>query len=288
MLSVMVVWRMHAAIRVLRWGEVRDAYRSLPATIRVGIISIVLLIYYFAVWPPLVLLCLIILALLILAQPIDGLCLAAVTLPFYFQHKELDLGAVSLTIAPVLAASLCMLPALLVYVRRHHRPLDKWDWLAAAWVGIMVVSASSVWHWPAYWRGAMELAATPLILFWAARTFTHSGTDRGRVLGALVLGGTLLAAIGLWQWVQGGGTQADSVRRLVGTYFSANHASLYLERTLFVATGLALYHRTRIRWLYVLSIVTVFLALTLTASRGAMLLGLPAGIIIIGLYAMKR
>jgi O-antigen ligase len=50
-----------------------------------------------------------------------------------------------------------------------------------------------------------------------------------------------------------------------------------LERTLFVLCGLAWISRTRRRWLNLLALGITSAALLLTASRGAWLLGIPAG-----------
>lgn len=287
-------WRMIAAARLLPWRELRSAWLRRSVAPRAAVWGILLIVYYFAVWPPLVVLCWLSAALLILAQPATGLWLAAATLPFYFQHKELDLGNQTLAVAPSLAASLCLLPALLLRAagrRRLVNGIDRWDWLALGWITVIGASATGVWHWPAYWRGVLELAILPLTLFLAVRAFARSPQDRRQVLASLVAGGTLMALAGLLGWLQGGGTAVDSVRRLTGSYYSANHAALYLVRTLFVSVGLAayLYGAGRRLWLLCAVATSILaIALILTASRGALLLGLPAGLSVLGLYAINR
>jgi O-antigen ligase len=68
--------------------------------------------------------------------------------------------------------------------------------------------------------------------------------------------------------------------RLVGPYFSPNHTALYLERTWWLGLGLALTWHGRRRYWSVLALAVVGLALWLTASRGAWLLGMPVGALV--------
>ena len=286
--AVLAAWRLAAALRILPLSGWGSAFGKLSPFVHVGIWALLLLAYYIATWPPLIMIYWTAAALLILAQPTAGLWLAAVTLPFYFQHKELQWGNVELTVTPAVAASLCLLPALIAHAARVRKSVDRWDLLAIGWLMVIAAGATGVWHWPAYWRGVLELAVTPLILFWAARTFARTGLERRSILAALVIGGTVAATYGLADWLRGGGTETDSVRRLVGPYFSANHTALYLERSLFLALGLVFFHRRFTRRLYALAALLLALALILTASRGAVLLGLPAGLIVLGLYAARR
>ncbi len=181
---------------------------------------------------------------------------------------------------PAHAAALCLLPALTLHTRRAARRLDRWDALALGWLGVALLSAAGVWHWPAYGRGFVDLVAVPLVLYWAVRTWAHTAEQREHILMALVSGGVLAGAWGLIDWLAGGGGEADGMRRLAGVVYSPNHAALYLERTLFTALGLALYLRTRRRGLWAGAALLGGIALLLTGSRGALLLGLPAGLLV--------
>src|SRR5690606_8992094 len=107
------------------------------------------------------------------------------------------------------------------------------------------------------------------------------GPARARPLfiaAALFAGGLFLALAGLGDWLRGGGTVADELRRLVGPTFSPNHTALYLERTLFLGLGLALARQGRQRWGVLAACGLIVLALGLTGSRGAILLAAPAGL----------
>jgi len=79
------------------------------------------------------------------------------------------------------------------------------------------------------------------------------------------------------------------VLRLVGPYFSPNQTAFYLERSLFLGLGLA-YALSRYRHFVVAGLALILAALLLTASCGALLLGLPAGLLIwgAGLLGGKR
>jgi O-antigen ligase len=117
----------------------------------------------------------------------------------------------------------------------------------------------------------------PLVGYLAIRTLVDTRVAQRRIAVTLCAGGLLVALLGLVDWARGGGTLADGVLRLVGPYFSPNQTALYLVRTLFLGIGLALAAKTRWRPLWVVACSVVAIALLLTASRGAWLLGVPAG-----------
>lgn len=152
-----------------------------------------------------------------------------------------------------------------------------------------------------------------------------SGTYPTYVVVALALfaGGVLVAAWGLLAWVRGEGVPVDGVLRLVGPHYSPNHTALYLLRTLFLGLGLlaatrvarrradwtgrrvhnANRHATSVTYIaadsprhpltlspshLVIPLLLVLLALVLTGSRGALLLGLPVGALVMGAVALRR
>ncbi|MCB0127237.1 MAG: O-antigen ligase family protein, partial [Caldilineaceae bacterium] len=99
------------------------------------------------------------------------------------------------------------------------------------------------------------------------------------VATALFVGGVAVGAIGLLGWLRGDGTTADGLLRLVGPYYSPNQAAFYLARSLFLGLGLRhLLPRRRLVMGAALALIST--ALLLTASRGALLLGLPAGLLL--------
>jgi O-antigen ligase len=165
---------------------------------------------------------------------------------------------------------------------------EGWGGIMLAWPIISVLPIVNVWHWSAYGRGLLELVVAPLLLYLAVRTLVTHPVQRQRLMAALFAGGGLVAVIGLVDWWRGGGTAVDGVLRLVGPYFSPNHTALYLERTLFIGLGLVFAAQSGQRrgWLCLTGIVAV--ALLLTASRGAWLLGIPVGIGVFAWLAYRR
>lgn len=275
-----VLWRGWAAAALLPWADWRRQLGGWPLSLQLLLWGCVLGTYYLATWPPLLALCLLALAFLASVHPQAGLWLVAALLPFYFQHKEITLVDQRLILPPAQAALLGLVPGLMARLRQVKAwPLDRWDGLALAWLGINLAASLNVWHWAAYGRGLWDLALMPLAGFWAVRLLATTPRERHRMALALFGGGLLAALVGLGSWLAGGGTTADGVRRLVGATFSPNHTALYLVRTLFLGLGLAWTWQSGWRrvggWL---ASAMVAVALALTASRGAILLGIPAGL----------
>jgi len=303
-LWLVVGWRTSAALLILPWPTWRQRYASRPIWQQVGAWVVLAILYNFATWPPLLALCWIAAILLILTNPITGLGLVALVLPFYFQHKEITLVGDTLVMPPAHAALFCLGLALLVQAiyrfleaefsnkRVGSRPVRFWkpdrstvDWLALLWIILSLLTTVNVWHWPAYGEGLLNLAGLPVLAYVATRRLVTTPTRQTGVMAALFTGGLLAALLGLTQWGQGEGTIADGVLRVVGPYFSPNHLALYLERTWWLGAGLLLQSKGALRrWLGVACGV-IGVALFLTASRGAWLLALPAGALLFGWLA---
>ena len=278
---------MSRSLPLARW---QAAYRRWPQGRKLAVWTLLLIIYYLAAWPPLIVLCWIVAAFLTASEPITGLMIAAAALPFHFQHKELRLVGAVWTVPPAQAALLAMLPALaqrairphLWQIRRLHNAIRSThcaNQLTFAWVGVSLLTALNVWHWPGYFGGFWELVAVPVLLYAGVRLFAAQERQQRAVLTALFAGGVLAAGAGLVDWLIGGGVSVDGVRRLMGISFSPNQTALYLLRTLFVGAGLLAIREYRPRAIAV-GCLLVAAALALTTSRGAIFLGLPAGALV--------
>ncbi|MFM7582431.1 MAG: O-antigen ligase family protein, partial [Caldilinea sp.] len=220
---------------------------------------------------------------LALAQPRVGLGLAAALLPFYYQHKELALGGLYWTVPPAHLLVLALLPAALAALGQPGaRRRAGWAAAPAALlIPLSLLSATSVWHWPAFGRGLLDLVLVPALLGLEVGLLAPAAADRRRLLLALFGGGVLAAGVGLAHWAGQQGTEVDGLRRLVGPHFSPNHTALYLERTLMVGVAaLSLCARPG-RWWLGGGTAGVAVALWLTGSRGALLLGVPAGLAVL-------
>ncbi|RIK54320.1 MAG: hypothetical protein DCC57_06940 [Chloroflexi bacterium] len=287
--GTLTVWRGVAAARLLPWRRLRNRYLALPLPARLTIWAALLAVYWWTAWPPLLALCWVVAALLIAAQPLAGLGLTLALLPFHAQHKEFHWVDAVWAVPPAYAALLCSLPALWVSRARLQPtscsllwPLRSWRPLrliALSWGASALLSLGNVWHWPAYARGVWELVVVPLLLFALLRAWPPMRGRRRLLTGALAAGAVAAALAGLASWLRGGGTPADGLLRLVGPTFSPNHTALYLVRSLFLSVGLALTAQGRARRVWLAATAILALALLLTGSRGALLLGLPAGLL---------
>jgi O-antigen ligase len=271
-----LIWRAGAAARQLPWARWRAAWIARPAWQQAVCWLLLLFVYYLAVWPPLLLLCALIASLGFLAQPRFGLTLALLFLPFYDYHKEFDWLGQRWLLPPTQAVLLCLVPSIWCH-RPYAIPRDRWLGLALAWPAIMLLAAGGVWNWQAYTIGMLNLVIIPLSLFLLVRAWATTPQDSRAFVVALAAGGIFITEIGLFDWLQGNGTFADGMRRLTGIGFSSNHTALYLIRTVAITLGLMLASRGRTSafWAFWSALITV--ALFLTGSRGAILLGIPAG-----------
>jgi O-antigen ligase len=105
-----------------------------------------------------------------------------------------------------------------------------------------------------------------------------------RLVDVLWLSGVAVALYALAVYPRPDGViEAEGVRRARAFYGSPNNLALYLERLLPLGLALAAWGGSRWRrWLYGLGSVPVALALALTFSRGAWIMGLPAGLLALG------
>jgi len=305
--GVLLGWRALAAVRLVDWRGGLARYRQAPGWLHAGAWIGLALVYYLATFPPLIGVCWLVVVLLCLAQPQVGLWLAVALIPFYYQHKEVQLVDAILTAPPTHVLVFALLPALLrpsPLAPRPSPPLIWWELAPLLLLPMTLAAALNVWYWPAFVRGALDVVFAPLLLWWAVRVLAITDADRTRVLAALFAGGVLVALVGLAGWLHNGGVEVDGIRRLVGPHFSSNHTALYLERSLFL--GLALLLMTARRWrettlmtmlpmvpvllpvLLMVAVLVVVTALVLTGSRGALLFGLPAGLVVMAGCAGRR
>ncbi|MCC6170299.1 MAG: O-antigen ligase family protein [Caldilineaceae bacterium] len=288
-MAALTAWRGVAAARLLPWRRLRCRYLALPSPARATIWAALLAVYWWTTWPPLIALCWVAAGLLIAAQPLVGLGLTLALLPFHAQHKEFHWVGAVWAVPPAYAALLCSLPALWASLPPFRswsyspfwplRALRPLRFIVLSWGAIALLSMANVWHWPAYTNGVWELALVPLLLFALLRAWPLGRGRRHFLAGALTAGALAAALLGLASWLRGSGTPADGLLRLVGPTFSPNHTALYLVRSLFLGGGLALAAQGHVRRAWLAATAILALALLLTGSRGALLLGLPAGLI---------
>jgi O-antigen ligase len=284
-------WRGWAAARCIPWATWLDRQRRWPWWGQLGCWLLLGGSYYLLTWPPATGLTLLGALFLVTANPSHGVIGAVLTLPFYFQHKEFGVAGLTSTWPPAQSFCLALLPTVINcgwtwWQQSSRRSWQHLDRLALGWLVLSLLSMINVWQWAAFGRGLLEAVLMPLLLYVALRQVASEHKQLRRFIIALAISGSLVALIGLMHWLAGGGTEADGVRRLVGPYFSPNHAALYLVRILPITAVLWIVQPTR-RWLWTLVALLLGVALLLTASRGAWLLGVPAAGLLLGRFWLQ-
>jgi O-antigen ligase len=142
------------------------------------------------------------------------------------------------------------------------------------------------------WRAALfELRAVfllPLLYYVLLRLARLDDRARWRIVDGFVLGAVGVAVIGLGQYALGRNVVVaeGGLPRLQSVYHSPNNVGLYLGRVWPLVVAVALWgKRGRRRVFYRLALLLVTLALGLCFSRGALLLGMPAALLVMAWWA---
>jgi O-antigen ligase len=220
-----------------------------------------------------------------------GLALVACAAPFYTQSIGMLYWALSLPEALVV---LCGIGAVAQRSRRRA-PLAPIDWsvllLVVAAIVAGLVTADNL-------ATLFELRALFLLpaLYYALLRGHLGGRITWRVVDGFVLGAVGVALVGLVQYALGRNIVAaeGGLPRLLSVYPSPNNVGLYLGRVWPLLVAVALWRLlspqgggaggegTRRRALYAAALLPVTLALVLSFSRGALLLGVPAALLAMG------
>jgi O-antigen ligase len=132
----------------------------------------------------------------------------------------------------------------------------------------------------------------PALFYMMVRTTRLTGDGRRWwLVDGLVAGGAVVALVGLAQYAFDVNviTAEGGFRRLRSVYGSPNNAALYLGRVLPLLLAVAVAGRARgRRILYGLLSLPVGLAILLSFSRAAILLGVPCALLVLGLVAGGR
>ena len=138
----------------------------------------------------------------------------------------------------------------------------------------------------------------------------RDGLERWRIVDAFVASGLMVALIGLVRYFTGDVITAEGgTRRLLSVYGSPNNVGLYLGRVLPLLGAIVLWAgpdvskvtgwgarlrlwvrdlvRDRRRCCYLVAAFPIAVALYLSLSRGAIVLGIPAAVVALGLLAGK-
>ncbi|MCP4538407.1 MAG: hypothetical protein GY832_14830 [Chloroflexi bacterium] len=263
---------------------------NLPALIS---ILVTVIVFYFSPWLPLTLISALVLVALIYLRLDLGLALVAATTPFYM-HPRLLLGK-SFSLAEILV----LLCALSWGVRQmasgkwqeHLRSISSVDLAALFFVLVAIVSTFAAEYRHVALRELRVVVLEPALFYLMLRTSRLTDKAIWRVVDFFVLGGVVVALIGLTQYALGINiiTAEEGFRRLRSVYGSPNNAGLYLGRVLPVLVAVALFGATYSRRVaYGLASAPVGLAVLLSFSKGALILGVPFSLLLLGMLAGGR
>ena len=219
--------------------------------------------------------------------PVHTWWLMLAALPFQQVHADSGslLGTSLISLSPVHLLLLGLMPRTLAGLVKGWpwrlaglRTVSAAHWFAAAWFGLAVYGLA---HSPDTSGSQAALLLDWLPLGVLATTLQQARGQRAWQGGtvALVVGTCLFSVQGLGAWLTAVHQTTGAVR-LSGLTFSPNHAAMIAERGLWVAA--AWYGLAKTKPARTVSGAAVALhaaALFATMSRGALLLGLPAGLL---------
>lgn len=167
------------------------------------------------------------------------------------------------------------------------RNLDAMDF---AFVALVIVSGLSITYAQ---RADVGLREWVQVVLAAAAFYALVHAQKGSrpawiLVDWLTAGATAISLIAIAQFITGSNIiTAEGVQRVRGFYGSPNNLALFLGRTLPIVLCLAAFGRRR-QFAYGLAAVPQVVALFLTFSRGALLVGLPAALLFIGIVKRGR
>ncbi|MBN1218131.1 MAG: O-antigen ligase family protein [Anaerolineae bacterium] len=301
-----------AARWVWEWAEtLTNHYAYLGERVHISLTFALALAFFFAP-PTLSLILLPLLGLVILLRPDLGLVLIAFTLSFFQVPKQLprqsfspvELLLILTTLGFVLRWLLRQITNYKSQITFHASRLTNLkslDWAALTLVILAFLATLAASNFGVSMHEWRVLVSESVLFYFLVRLGPDYGppAQRGgwgwawRLVDAFVAGAILHAGLALYfYFFTEQSITAEGVRRALGpVYGSPNNLSLFLDRTwpILLAVALlpgqivdrshdALANRLR-RWLYGVGLMVVSLALYLTFSKGALLVGLPAGVV---------
>lgn len=278
---------------------VQGAFRRLGEGAGWGALALAVGLCYFSPWVGVALVSGVLLLVLTLLQPGMGLAMTLAAAPFYLHPVSLfgrSFALSELLLLPALAG--CAAQILVARRRGGREAQPLWHSTFAATGALLataVVATLLAQHRHEALR-ELRLVLLEPALFYAALILTPlEGRERRRILDFWLASAVAIAVIGLVQYFVLGDviTAEGGVPRLRSIYGSPNNVGLYLGRAwpvLLVELGQRWRagRKDRRFWFTAAGLVCVGAALGLSLSRGAILLGIPAGLFTLGMLAGRR
>ena len=289
----------------LTWGQdIPSAFRRVGDGSGIAAMLGLSVLFYYSPWLFVTVLSALALFILILFRLDLGLALVALVIPFYMLPRALDQYLFSMA---EIVLAMCFVAWLLQNLSRLRRTTpaevsfgglwselrSQWsalDWATLTFV-IVAVASLFVAEYPKYaLREFRGIVLEPAVFYLMLRKCTKHDATLWRIVDALMLAGVLVAIVGLVQYALNINiiTAEAGQHRLRSVYGSPNNVGLFLGRVLPVMVAIALLGSGRRHWLYGLSALPVAAAILLSFSKGALLLGIPAALLVIGVLAGGR
>lgn len=260
------------------------------------LIAIAAAVFYVSPWTPLTILSGVALGVGIMLRLDLGLALVAFSAPFYLHPRPLFGKSFSMVeIATLLAlASWGVRQArrgLAGSFTSSLRALSLADFAVLCFIPIAAVSALFADYRHVALRELRVVVIEPALLYLMLRTSRLDEKSVWHVAGAFIVGAVIVALIGISQYALDLNviTAEQGFRRLRSVYGSPNNTALYLGRALPILIAVAFFaEERRRRTAYAILTIPVGLALLLTFSRAAILLGIPASLLALGTSGRGR
>mgnify|MGYP000861907526 CR=1 FL=1 len=229
-----------------------------------------------------------------LLRPDAALLVAVATVPIAPVHVPLPYGSFSVTELAILCAALARAGASVLGgepLRTARRAALGWtDLFFAGFVLWSFIGAFSAEYQREALREFRTALAEPAVLYVLLRLIGNDVDLWERLTRAFFFSavGTAVYALVLYPLPQGV-IEAEGVRRARAFYGSPNNLALFLERLLPLGVArFAALRQGKRRWAWLGGTLLISLAVGLTYSRGAWLLGIPAGLLCLALLQGKR
>ncbi len=276
----------------LTWGEqVAGLYRRLGDGGQLVLTAAAASIFYVA--PPFLVyvLALALLCLLLAFRPAWGLALVAFSAPFFVKPKPIlgyRFSPVEIFLLATLAATL--FSKLLAFrsqiastgIARPKVKLLHADYAVLALVAVATLSLFFTERLDVATNEWRVVVLEPALFYFLLRWNRLQEAEMWTVLDFYVLGGLAVALIGLGKLATPDVITAEGgLVRLQSIYGSPNNVALYLGRLIPLLVAMALLGRGHRRLAYAAALLPIGLATLLTFSKGALFLGIPAGLLVV-------
>lgn len=283
----------------LTWGvDIAAAYRRAGDTANLLATLAAATLFYVSPWLILTIISGLILLVLVILRLDLGLALVALFAPFFMLPRQLFESAFSMSELVLIMCVVAFVVRGAWSVRQtrslrltHAVRLTLLDWSVLAFLLVSIASTLLADYKVFALRELRVIILEPVIYYALIRAAKLDDKAIWRIVDAVLMAGVLVAVIGLVQYAFGLNliTAEEGTMRLRSVYGSPNNVGLLLGRVLPIGLAVAALGRgLRRRVWYAIALVPIVIAIVLSQSRGALLMGVPASILAIGVLAGGR